>query len=211
MVRSNAHNTCRLTRLVLVLTLALGALGLAGCGGSHIEVDYARAGNPRKEDYFIGVADVLKVSVWKMPDVNTDVRVRPDGSITVPLIGEVQAAGRTPAQLRADIQARLSKFVKDEGTIVTVAVVEVNSYSVTVSGKVQRPGLFTLKQYVTVSEAIALAGGPTIYANPEETVIVRTWRSKPPKRIPVNYNKIQQGFAPEQDLVLYTGDTVYVP
>ncbi len=195
----------------LGVLLSLGFV--SSCVATYPPEDYLRAGNPRKEDFVIGVADILKIAVWKMPEVNTDAHVRPDGNITVPLIGEVRAAGRTTAQLRTDIQARLATFVKDEATAstVTVAVVEVNSYVVTVSGKVTRPGVFHLKSYVTVSEAIALAGGPTLYASPDDTVIIRTWKANVPKRIPIQYLRIQQGLAPAQDLVLYSGDTVSVP
>jgi polysaccharide biosynthesis/export protein len=198
--------------LVLCCTLALLVAGTSGCASVRYE-DYSKLGNPRKEEFVIGIADVIRVAVWKMSDVNTEVKVRPDGNITVPLIGEIKAAGRTPTQLQQEIQAKLKTYVKDEGATVTVAVVEVNSYAITVSGKVTRPGMFHLKNYVTVSEAIALAGGPTIYASLDDVVVIRTWKSttNKPKRIPVQYSKIQEGLAPEQDLVLYTGDTVFVP
>lgn len=195
--------------------LYLGALLLLClCGCASVEsVDYRKVGNPKKEEYVIGVSDALRIAVWKMPEVNTEAHVRPDGNITVPLIGEVKAAGRTPMQLRTEIRERLTTFVKDEATAstVTVALVEVNSYVVTVSGKVNKPGVFHLKEYATVSEAIALAGGPTLYAAADDTVIIRSWQSNPPKRIPIHYVKITRGLAPEEDLVLYRGDNVFVP
>jgi len=195
----------------LLLAFAASIVTTLGCATVRYE-DYSKLGNPRKEEYTIGVADVLRVQVWKMKEVDADVKVRPDGNVTVPLIGEIKAKGRTAAQLQVDIAAKLKAFVKDENPVVTVAVIEVNSYTVTVAGKVARPGMHVLRNYVTVSEAIALSGGPTIYAKADEVVIIRTWKTdKRPKRIPVQYQKILEGIAPEQDFVLYPGDTVYMP
>jgi len=136
--------------------------------------------------------------------------VRPDGTITMPLIGDLQAVSRTPSQLKTDITRRLAAYVRDEGATVTVAVVEVISYRFTVSGNVAHPGMFTSKFYVTVADAVALAGGPTRFASPEKTVIIRTDKAGT-RRIPVNLTEIDSGEHPEQNLVIISGDTVLVP
>jgi polysaccharide export outer membrane protein len=193
------------------LRLALLALPLAfglGCGGGYGDASafYADAArnDPRTRPYVIGVSDVVRVTVWKDPNLSTDAAVRPDGTITLPLVGEVVAAGRTVVELQGKIGEHLSTFAKD--AVVTVAVVEVNSYRFTVAGNVERPGMFTSRYYVTISEAIALAAGPNRYASTGKMVIVRGTR-----RIPIDYDAILSGKSPEQDIVILAGDAVRVP
>ena len=112
-------------------------------------------------------------------------------------------------KLQQDTAQRLAAFVRDAA--VTVAVQEVNSYRFTVAGNVERPGLFTSRSYVTVSEALALAGGPNRYASTDDIVIVRTAGGHGERRIPINYDDILSGKSPEQDIVLLAGDAVRVP
>jgi len=164
--------------------------------------------DPRGKPYIIGVADVVRVSVWKDESLSTDAIVRPDGTITMPLVGELRAAGRTAAQLQQDASQRLAAVVKDAS--VTVSVTEVNSYRFTVAGNVEHPGLFTARYYLTVSEALALAGGPNRYASTDEVVIVRPMNGSL-ARIPINYDDILSGKRPEQDIVILAGDSVRVP
>jgi polysaccharide export outer membrane protein len=188
--------------------LALSFFVAIGCGSQYGDVRalYADAAknDPRTHPYVIGVSDVVRVTVWKDPNLSTDAAVRPDGTITLPLIGEIVAAGRTIAELHGKIAEQLSAFAKD--AVVTVAVVEVNSYRFTVAGNVERPGMYTPRYYVTVSEAIALAAGPNRYASTGNMVIVRGTR-----RIPINYDAILSGKSPEQDVVVMAGDAVRVP
>src|SRR6185312_2870923 len=101
----------------------------------------------------------IHINVWKNPELTTTVYVRPDGTITMPLIGDIHAAERTPSQLTNDISTRLKTFVKEENAVVSIAVSEINSYRFTVSGNVEHPGVQALKYYATVSDAIAAAGG----------------------------------------------------
>jgi polysaccharide export outer membrane protein len=172
---------------------------------------YAEAAseNPIGKPYVIGVADVVRITVWKSEDLSTDAIVRPDGTITMPVVGELRAAGRTAAELQQDTAQRLASFVRDAA--VTVAVQEVNSYRFTVAGNVERPGLFTSRSYVRVSEALALAGGPNRYASTDDIVIVRIAGGHGERRIPINYDDILSGKSPEQDIVLLAGDAVRVP
>jgi polysaccharide biosynthesis/export protein len=185
----------------------------AGCGGGSAAAKYPyfdKEPDPRNLPYTIGAADRLAITVWKDTELTTEAFVRPDGTVTVPLIGDVAAAGRTPEDLRKEIAQRLDRYVKEP--IVTVAITEVNSYSFTVTGNVNAPGVFSNRTWVTVSEAIALAGGPSRYGDPNDVVIIRKQKAKgPPRRIPIDYEAILEGDAPEQDIVILPGDTIYIP
>jgi polysaccharide export outer membrane protein len=150
----------------------------------------------------------VQISVWRDESLSTEAVVRPDGTITMPVVGELRAAGRTASQLQQDAAQRLATIVKD--AVVTVAVTEINSYRFTVAGNVERPGLFASRYYVTVSEALALAGGPNRYASTDEIVIVRTM-SGSEQRIPIDYDAILSGKNPEQDIAILAGDAVRVP
>jgi polysaccharide export outer membrane protein len=193
--------------LPLVAPLLLVLL-VFGCGAERgqaraLYADAAR-NDPRGRPYVIGVSDVVRVTVWKDPNLSSDAAVRPDGTITLPLVGEVVAAGRTAAELHGTVEERLSAFAKD--AVVTVAVVEVNSYRFTAEGNVEHPGMFTPKYYVTVTEAIALAGGPNRYASTSDVVIVRGTH-----RIPIDYDAIVSGKSLEQNVVVLAGDAIRVP
>jgi polysaccharide export outer membrane protein len=192
--------------LLCVLVSACAAHGTSA-NAAALYAEAARE-NPIGKPYVIGVGDVVRIGVWKTENLSTDAIVRPDGTITIPYVGELQAAGRTAAQLQQDAAQRLTALVRD--AVVTVSVVEVNSYRFTVSGNVERPGLFDSRSYVTVSEAIALAGGPNRYASTDQIVVVRNTDGRI-RRIPINYDDILSGKSPEQDIVLLRGDAVRVP
>jgi polysaccharide export outer membrane protein len=195
-------------RLVLFALSLVACVGSVACGARHGDASalYADAArnDPRSRPYLIGVSDVVRVTVWKDPNLSSDAAVRPDGTITLPLVGEVHAAGQTAVALQQKVAERLNAYTKD--AVVTVAVVEVNSYRFTVAGNVEHPGLFTSRYYVTVSEAIALAGGPNRYASSDDMVVVRGGR-----RIPIDYDAILSGKGAEQDIVILPGDAVRVP
>jgi polysaccharide export outer membrane protein len=194
---------------VVVALLMLNACATQGASPNAAAL-YAEAArnDPRSKPYVIGVADVVRVDVWKDEALSTEAVVRPDGTITIPLVGELRAQGRTAGQLQQDAAQRLATVIND--AVVTVSVVEVNSYRFTVAGNVERPGLFTARYYLTVSEALALAGGPNRYAATDDVVIVRPMNGTL-QRIPIDYDRILSGMGPEQDLVILTGDTVQVP
>lgn len=197
---------------VLTLTLPMVVTACAGHGlnanAAAVYADAAR-NDPRRKPYVIGVADVVRITVWKNESLSSDAIVRPDGTITMPLVGELQAAGRTTNQLQQDAGQRLTTVVKD--AVITLSVVEINSYRFTVAGNVERPGLFTSRYYLTVSEALALAGGPNRYASTDQIVIVRTAGGRATQRIPIDYDDIFSGRSPEQDIVILPGDAVRVP
>jgi polysaccharide export outer membrane protein len=181
------------------------------CGGSAVQTtEPAAEPDPRASEYTIGASDELDIQVWKNAGLNTKITVRPDGFITMPLIGDQQAAGLTPSELREEVARRLSAYLRDGDATVTVAVVGVNSYHVTVAGNVATPGRYASAMYLTVSDAIALAGGPTRFADAEDTVVLRRKGGKV-RRIPVDYEGIIQGEREGENLVLVPGDVVFVP
>lgn len=191
-----------------VRALLIGLVLVAACGPA-INYDYSKEPDPRKHDFVIGPADVLRITVWKNPELSTEARVRPDGTITMPLIGDVQAAYRTPNNLKAEITRKLSSYIRDEASVVSIAVSDVNSYRFTISGSVERGGVFAAKYYVTVAEAIAMAGGLNKFSSGRVTIV----RSDPQsgiRRIPIEFERISSGEHPEENLVILTGDTVFV-
>jgi polysaccharide export outer membrane protein len=194
-------------RTLLVLLLALAP----ACATTHPPYDYASEPDPRKGEFILGPSDVLKITVWRNPELSTDGIVRPDGTVSMPLAGDLQAAGRTTGQVREEIVKRLRGYIKDESLSVTVAVSAINSYRFVVSGNVERPGAYTANHYVTVAEAMALAGGPNRFADPAGTVIIRHNPAGGSKRIPVDYPGVLAGKVPQENLPLLAGDTIYVP
>jgi polysaccharide biosynthesis/export protein len=126
-------------------------------------------------------------------------------------VGDVPAARRTPTELRKDLTARLAVFVKLDDSAVTVEVAQIKSYRITVTGNVVRPGVLESARYITVGEAIALSGGPNQFADPDETILVRTRPNGQVVKIPIRYDLIAQGRALDQDIPLLRGDLVHVP
>jgi polysaccharide biosynthesis/export protein len=155
--------------------------------------------------YVIGRGDVLKINVWKEPDLTLEATVRLDGMITVPLVGDVQAAGRVPSQLATALVAGLARFV--ENPRVTVGVEKAYSARIYVVGEAVRPGEFPLAGGMTVLKALALAGGFKEFAKREDIIIVREDRSV----IQFNYRRVAEGKDVAQNVLLAPGDTIIVP
>jgi polysaccharide biosynthesis/export protein len=196
----------------VAMGLAVAALS-AACAPAYIynPRNYAKEYDPRKHEYVIGVGDNLEINVWRMPDLSRGALVRPDGFITMPLIGEVYVAGLTPTRVRDEVKKKLSEFVKDETAVITVAINSTNSYRFVVSGNVARPGIFPSAYYVSVSEALALAGGPNQFASTKQILLIRMDSPGKFRHIPINYDAVVSRERPEQDLVLKAGDTIFVP
>ncbi|HEY3357364.1 MAG TPA: polysaccharide biosynthesis/export family protein [Polyangia bacterium] len=195
-------------RSSLILSLALVAV--AACR-PQITYDYAKEPDPRKGGYVIGANDLLQIDVWKNQDLSGRHHVRPDGSITMPIIGDVQAAGVTPGQLREVLGRKLSRFLRDDSTVITVTVIEVNSYRINVVGKVERPGVYTPKDFVTILDALALAGGASKFADTDSIIIIRRDRDGTQRKIPFFYSEVVAGRHLEMNMTLLGGDTVVVP
>jgi len=158
-------------------------------------------------EYIIGPGDILDVEVWKEPQLSAKVPVRPDGKITLPLINDIQAAGRTPLELRAAIQKALSKYL--ENPVVSVSVVGVNK-KFFILGKVNAPGEYPLNSPITVLQAIALAKGFADWADKEHIIILRQLHGKQ-IRLKFNYEDVAQGKHLEENIYLKPGDTIIVP
>jgi polysaccharide export outer membrane protein len=184
------------------------ATALLACGAAHRPYDYRSEPDPRTKEFEIGPLDQLSVVVWKNQDLSGEMTVRPDGVVTLPLIGHVRAAGRTPTALQAEISRRLAEFIRSDGDVaVSVAVAQVNSYHFTVSGNVEKPGYYESKTYVTAVEAVALAGGPNKFAGDDIFIV----RGTPVRRIPIDLARATSGASPEQNLVVLRGDVIVVP
>lgn len=160
------------------------------------------------DQYIIGPEDVLHIHVWKEEVLTRTVSVRMDGKISLPLVQDIKAAGLTPLQLKEVVSRKLKEFI--ENPIVSVTVVEANSFKVYVMGQVKNPGVFRLRSETTVFHIIPLAGGFTEWANQKKIVIIRKEDGRE-KRIKVNYKKILSGSDPGSDVILKTGDTIIVP
>jgi polysaccharide export outer membrane protein len=168
----------------------------------------AAAGVPVAPDYVIGSDDVLSVVFWRDKELSTDVTVRPDGNISIPLINDVHAAGLTPAQLKDRIAEEAKKYIEDPS--VTVVVKEIKSRKVFITGEVRKPGPYSLTGGMSVLQLISVAGGLADYAKPEKISIVRTEAGKP-QSFKFNYKEVLEGKKLAQNIELKPGDTVIVP
>ena len=163
----------------------------------------------RPDAYIIGAEDVLSVYVWKEPDMSKSVPVRPDGMISLPLIGEVKAAGYTPVQLQGVRADAMKKYVSDPQ--VTVVIEKVASLNFNIVGEVNKPGYYPLTRRLTVLDAIALAGGFKDFAKTKKVYILRTSANGAEQRIPFNYNEVIKGKNSQQNIDLQPRDTIVVP
>jgi polysaccharide biosynthesis/export protein len=164
------------------------------------------AGAP-SDTYIIGPSDVLSITVWKEPTLSSSLLVRPDGMISLPLLGDVRANGLTPLQLADQIASKLKKFVQDPN--VSVVVSQIHSKIVYLLGEVGKKGPIEMTPGLTLLEAIGSAGGLTDYANAKKIYILRNDGGKNEK-IPVKYKQALKGDR-SLDLVLKSGDTIVVP
>jgi len=201
--------------LVVSVALLTGLVLVGSAGAQQAAVKSAPApvavppvGVPVASDYVIGAEDLLQVSIWKNEAMSRTLPVRPDGKISLPLLHDIQAAGLTPLQLRDKIAAALAEFMPNPE--VSVTVMEVKSYRVSVLGEVQKPGVLQLKAPTTVMEALALAGGFKDFASPSKIIIFRKDGSGQTQRLRFNYNRAV-GNGGEDNVSLKSGDVVVVP
>lgn len=196
-------------------TAALAALvAAAGCPATLPKYDYSKEPDPRSTELVLGVGDTVAINVWENKDLSTDATIRPDGTITMPLIGDLKAVGETPSSLKAKIKTRLQDFVKlpGGGSEITVAVRSWRSYRFTVQGEVTHAGVFSADQYLTVADAMALAGGPSKFAKRNEiTLLRRNPKSGEIRKIPLDYDAIASGKRQDMNIYVLSGDTIWVP
>jgi polysaccharide biosynthesis/export protein len=189
-------------------------VALAGCPKAVPFHDYAKEPDPRTKELVLGVGDVIAINVWENKEFNTEATIRPDGTITMPLIGDLKAAGETPTSLKSQIKAQLADYVKSTpGTeLVTIAVKSWKSYKFTIQGEVGKPGVYSSDGFVTIGDAIALAGGLSRFAKPSELKIFRIDpATKKMRSIPIDYGKIMSGSRLDMNIWVLAGDVISVP
>lgn len=207
-------NAWKFSILLGTLMLAAGVLAQSSnaVSDNHPPADRPTTGSTgggtqSATDYVIGADDVLHISVWKEPDLSETLPVRPDGKISMPLLGDVDAGGMTPADLGKSITEKLRKYISDPR--VTVVVNAMNSQRVFVTGEVNKPGTIGLLPHMTVLQALADAGF-TQFANLKAIYVLRNENGRQVKH-PFNYKEVVKGNHPEQNIPLKPGDTIVVP
>ena len=164
---------------------------------------------PHDASYTIGNSDLLAITVWKEPEISRSIPVRPDGKISLPLAGELQATGRTPLQLEQDISGKLKSYINSPE--VTVIVQEINSEKFNVLGRVAKPGSYPLTASTTVLDALATAGGFQDFAKQKGVYVLRRAPGGGQTKLEFNYKDVIKGKHLEQNVKLEPGDTVIVP
>jgi len=201
----------RMTNLILssVLVCSAGVATLGAQAGSQpIPVATQGATAEVPADYVIGPEDVLGIVFWREAELSGDVTVRPDGRITLPVIGEIIASGVQPGALQKQIVALAGKYVNDPNVQVIIRAIHSRKFFVT--GRVTDPGTFDLKGPMTVIQALAMAGGLTEYADAKNITILRKGDAQTPV-LRFNYRDVSKGKKLEQNVILRPGDTVVVP
>jgi polysaccharide export outer membrane protein len=203
MLMKGVHSGVLGSRLVgrwAALLVAIGMLAVALMPSTSLATPGA--------DYVLQAGDMINVSVWREPDLDRTLLVRPDGGISFPLAGDLIAAGKTIDQLTSDVVTRLTKYIPSP--VVTVTLQENLGNRIYVAGRVTRPGVYLVNQDVTVTQALAMAGGLTPFADRKGIKILRR-EGGLERAIPFNYKQVERGQRLEQNIVLQPGDTVLVP
>jgi polysaccharide export outer membrane protein len=193
-----------------VLALAPASLGAqqeqpSGAGGRGAATATARPAPP----YVIGPDDVLSIVFWKDKDLSAEVTVRPDGKVSLPLLNDIQAQGRTPDELRDALKQAAQAFVEDPNP--TVMVKEIKSRRVFITGQVEKPGPYPLTGETTVLQLIAMAGGIREFADGSNITIIRKADNGRTEILPFNYRDVLKRKNLTQNVQLKPGDTVVVP
>ena len=196
MAEMNLSPAIRSLATMILLTL----IGLQGASAQDPE-------RPGKS-YEILPGDVLQVSVWKEPDLQLDLLVRPDGAISFPLAGEISTRGKTVSDIQAELTKRLARYITDP--VVTVSITEVLGNKIYVIGQVNDPGTFIVNPQVDVLQALAIAGGTTPFAELDNIRILRRSNGRQ-SALSFNYKDVVRGRNLEQNVMLESGDVVVVP
>lgn len=195
---------------VLVCAISVTCTIVGGCTSSIVLEREYEAPN----GFLLGPEDLLEITVWKNADLSRVTPIRPDGLISMPIIGDVQASGLTADALAHRIADRFKQFVAGNPAV-SVSVKELNSYCIFVLGEVAKPGKYQAKSYVTLLQAISMGGGFTEYAKKNKLQIVRNKLNGDNKfretRIPVRYDDLLAGRGEPGNIILLSGDTVVVP
>ncbi len=165
-------------------------------------------GTPANTDYKINPGDVLNVAVWREPDLKLDILVRPDGKISFPLAGDVQAAGNSVEEVRQLLTKQLEKLIPD--LVVSVSILQINGNKVFVIGQVNKPGEINANPYIDVMQALSIAGGANAFADVNNISILRGSGSQQ-IAIPFDYSEVEDGEDLQQNIILRAGDVIVVP
>lgn len=200
----------RIAELLMLCTIAL----LAACASGPRPGD-APTVNPEAQavaEYRIGVDDSIRVAVWQNPDLNVTVPVRPDGMISVPLVGDVMAGGKTPTEVAAEIKEKLATFVREPQVTVIVDQLRSHEYlsRVRVTGAVRTPISVPYRQGMTVLDAVLAAGGTNEFAAPDRTELYRK-EGETTRAYPVRLDRILQKGELDSNYAVQPGDVITVP
>jgi polysaccharide biosynthesis/export protein len=192
----------RSSQTVSIFVLFFGLLVSGAIAGQEAQkTDPAQ----NAQEYRLGPDDVIDVFVWKEPDLSASLTIRPDGKITMPLLNDLQASGKTAAQLQQEIKEKLSAYVTNP--LVTVMIKQLNSFKFSVLGEVRTPGVYRVSQTVSVLDAIAMAGGFTEFAKRDRVLVIRN--SKSNERINVDLKKYLKD-GKDSTFFVEPADVIYV-
>ncbi|KAF0191100.1 MAG: polysaccharide export outer membrane protein [Gammaproteobacteria bacterium] len=158
--------------------------------------------------YQVGPQDVLEILVWEEKDLQRTVLIRPDGRFSFPLVGEIEASGRSPGDIQKEVSERLKKYIPNP--VVTVLVTEIAAYKIYVIGQVKQSGEFKVGRYLDVMQTLALAGGLTPFAAEDKIIILRR-QNDTEVIIPFKYDDVKKGRNLDSNIILQRGDVVIVP
>jgi|SRR5271156_4231613 len=199
-----------LSTLAVCSAMAIGLRAQSAPSGAPAPAhDVSASAKPHDDSFVIGNDDVLAINVWKEPDISRSIPVRSDGKISLPLVGEVQATGRTPLKLEQDIATRLKSYIAEPE--VTVIVQQINSQKFNILGQVNRPGSYAIANVATVLDAIAIAGGFRDFAKQKSIYVLRQNADGSQTRLRFNYKEVVKGQDPAQNIKLQPRDTIVVP
>lgn len=167
------------------------------------------AAPPADVTYTVKPGDTLLVSVWKEPDLQGPVLVRPDGAFSFPLAGQMDARNKTVSELQQELTNKLKKYISDP--VVTVSIQEIKGNKVYVIGQVQKPGDFVVNPRVDVMQALSMAGGTTPFAALNDIMILRRMENGQQQALPFKYADVVRGRNLDQNIMLQAGDVVVVP
>jgi polysaccharide biosynthesis/export protein len=196
-----------MTKRTLMTFLLIFAV-LAGATTRVNAQAQAPGGAQALASYHVKPGDVLEISVWKEPDLQRTVLVRPDGGFSFPLVGEIDARGKSVSDLNKLVSDRLSKYIAE--AVVTVSITEVNGNKIFVIGQVNKPGEFIVNPSVNVMQALSMAGGVTPFAATNDIKILRR-SGTTQQAMPFAYGDVVRGRSLNQNVELVSGDVVVVP
>ena len=195
--------------LTIAITLLLAGVLLAGGPSTALgDEEIPEITQKAVDDYYLGAGDQVQVVVWKNKEVSGIFRVRPDGKFSMPLIGDILAAGNTTDSVSWQVVQKLKLFIAEP--FVSTIVVEATSNRIFILGEVTNPGTYTIDGTLTALQALALAGGFTAFANKDKMILVRGAGERQ-KNIPLSYTKMLRTPGEESNPVLERGDTLVVP